>query len=194
VTFVIDAENNITAFANKHEAGEGESFSTQDELAGLAANWLAARMVEVWNCVPGLTPVKKFKDRKSAVARIWKAIQSLEGGSAAETVTTAPERARKPTAGAKQAKKAKGSSEVPARSANGRKAAAKPPVAREGSKKAEVVNLLQRKGGATLTEIMKTTKRTPARRRPGARTRAPESGVPANRKLIRAVFRKITPL
>jgi hypothetical protein len=82
VTFTIDTENNITAFATKQEAGEGESFSTQDELAGLAANWPATRLVEIWNSVPGLTPVKKFTNRKSAVARIWKAIQSLSGGGA----------------------------------------------------------------------------------------------------------------
>jgi hypothetical protein len=82
VTFTIDTENNITAFGSKQEAGEGESFSTQDELTALAANWPATRLVEVWNSVPGLTPVKKFTNRKSAVARIWKAIQSLSGGGA----------------------------------------------------------------------------------------------------------------
>lgn len=33
----------------------------------------------------------------------------------------------------------------------------KPSAARDGSKKAEVIGLLQRKGGATLTQIMKAT-------------------------------------
>jgi hypothetical protein len=37
----------------------------------------AARLVEIWNSLPGVTAVTKFKDRKAAVTRIWKAIQSL---------------------------------------------------------------------------------------------------------------------
>src|SRR6266404_196106 len=84
-TYTIDTENSITAHATKQETGEGESFSSQQELASLVAEWPADRLIEVWNGIPGLTPVKKFKDQKSAVSRIWKAIQSLDGGSPAET-------------------------------------------------------------------------------------------------------------
>ena len=80
-TYTIDKENSITAFASKQEAGEGETFSSQQELASLVAEWPADRLIEVWNGIPGLTPVKKFTDRKSAVSRIWKAIQSLDGGA-----------------------------------------------------------------------------------------------------------------
>src|SRR6266436_8205914 len=94
-TYTIDTENSITAHASKQEAGEGESFSTQQELASLVAEWPADRLIEVWNGIPGLTPVKKFTDRKSAVARIWKAIQSLDGGTPAETATTAPKLGKK---------------------------------------------------------------------------------------------------
>src|SRR5258706_10997392 len=93
--YTIDTENSITAFASKQEAGEGESFSSQQELASLVASWPANRLIEIWNGIPGLTPVKKFTDRKSAVARIWKAIQSLNGGRAPEAATTAPERGSK---------------------------------------------------------------------------------------------------
>src|SRR6476619_7531682 len=64
-TYTIDTENSITAHAS------------QQELASLVAEWPANRLIEVWNGIPGLTPVKKFKDQKSAVSRIWKAIQSL---------------------------------------------------------------------------------------------------------------------
>ena len=59
-TFLIDAENSIMAHATKQEAGEGDSFSSQQELASLVANWQADRLIEVWNGIPGLTPVKKF--------------------------------------------------------------------------------------------------------------------------------------
>jgi hypothetical protein len=157
-TYTIDTENSITAHASKQEAGEGESFSSQQELASLVASWPGNRLIEVWNGIPGLTPVKKFTDRKAGVARIWKAIQSLDGGGATEAATTVPERGNKAKLGAKQAKKLKGATKRLAKSAQGRKSAAKPAVTREGSKKADVLSLLQRKGGATLTEIMKATK------------------------------------
>jgi hypothetical protein len=159
-TYTIDAENSITAFATKQEAGEGDSFSTQQELASLVAEWPTDRLIEVWNGIPGVTPVKKFTNQKSAVSRIWKAIQSLDGGSAAETATTAPKRANKAKGAAKQAKKAKtGAKAKPANAAKGKpaKAGSKPAAARDGSKKAEVLGLLQRKGGATLAQIMKAT-------------------------------------
>jgi len=31
---------------------------------------VASQLIEVWNGIPGLTPVKKFTNRKSAMARI----------------------------------------------------------------------------------------------------------------------------
>ena len=66
----------------------------------MAAGWPAERLVEVWNSFAGvagfgadLKPVKKFENRKAAVARIWKAIQRLNGSATSEAVTaveTAP--------------------------------------------------------------------------------------------------------
>jgi hypothetical protein len=168
-TYTIDTENSITAFATKQEAGEGESFSSRQELASVVGEWPADRLVEVWNGIPGLTPVKKFANQKSAVSRIWKAIQSLDGGpeeTPAPTKTTATA-ARKPAkpakGGAKQSKKAKTAAKAKpakaAKAAKGKpgKAGSKPAAARDGSKKATVLGLLQRKGGATLKEIMKAT-------------------------------------
>src|ERR1700682_6808585 len=106
-TFSIDAENSITALDSQQSDFEGEIFASQQELAELAAKWPANRLIEVWNGIPGLAPVKKFTDRKSAVARIWKAIQSLDGGGATEAATTAPKQASKAKATAKEPKKAK---------------------------------------------------------------------------------------
>jgi hypothetical protein len=164
-TYTIDAENSITAFASKQEAGEGESFGSQQELASLVATWPANRLVEVWNGIPGLAYVKKFKNQKSAVARIWKAIQSLDGGAteAATTATAAPKRADNAKAAAKQGNKTTSAAKAkPAKVGKGKpgKAGRKAAIAtsaRDGSKKAEVLALLQRKGGATLAEIMKAT-------------------------------------
>src|SRR6266404_5604873 len=99
-TYTIDTENSITALGSQQADFEGKIFASQQELADLAAKWPANRLIEVWNGIPGLTPVKKFTDRKSAVSRIWKAIQSLEGG-ATEEATTATERANEPEGGAK---------------------------------------------------------------------------------------------
>jgi hypothetical protein len=101
--------------------------------------------------------VKKFTDRKSAVSRIWKAIQSLDGGGATEAATTAPKEASKAKAPAKQSKKAKRHTKAKAAKRQRAKGGDKPAVARDGSKKAEVLGLLQRKGGATLAQIMKAT-------------------------------------
>ena len=171
-TYTIDAENSITALGSQQVDFEGEIFASQQELTDLAATWPANRLIEVWNGIPGLTPVKKFKDRKSAVARIWKAIQSLGGGNATET--SEPIKAAA-TAASKQAKKAKHSGKRVEAAKNVKnpkntakatpkaakvkpgKAASKPATARDGSKKAEVLGLLQRKSGATLAQIMKAT-------------------------------------
>jgi hypothetical protein len=155
-TFSIDAENSITALGSQQADFEGEIFANQQELADLADTWPANRLIEVWNSIPGLTRVKKFTSRKSAVAGIWKAIQSLDGG-ATEAATTAPVRATKRKAAAKQPKKAKGAMKVKAAKGKRAKGGDKPGVARDGSKKAEVLGLLQRKGGATLAQIMKAT-------------------------------------
>jgi hypothetical protein len=68
-TFVIDAENSITALGSPEQAQGGDVFHTEQELAQLAATWPAARLVEVWNGIPGLMPVKKFRDRSTAISR-----------------------------------------------------------------------------------------------------------------------------
>jgi hypothetical protein len=95
-TFTIENEtNNITLHASGKEAEtvpDSERFTNEAALARLAANWPAARLVEIWNSLPGAIPVRRFKDRATAVSRLWKAIQDLgqsvpaaeEPGSAAE--------------------------------------------------------------------------------------------------------------
>jgi hypothetical protein len=80
-TFTIDNDNNITAHATAAEAkalAGTERFSNEAALAKLAANWTAARLVEIHNTLTGVTPVKKFKDRNTGAARIWTAIQNLD--------------------------------------------------------------------------------------------------------------------
>ncbi len=141
--FAIDTDNNITAFPAAEQIPEGqEHFASEKEFAKLAANWPAERLVEIWNSFAGaapfddLKPVKKFTDRKTAVARIWKAIQRLDAAPAPQAAGVAP-KAKSPR---KAAKAEEGT-----------------PTPREGSKKAIVLEMLRRPEGATLQEIMSAT-------------------------------------
>jgi hypothetical protein len=157
-TFTIDANNNLTAFASLDDARaakiqNAEYFGSSQELAKLVASWPRIRPVEIWNSFAGiapftgLKPVKKFTDRKAAVARIWDAVQVLSANVAKPAAHVAPAKSKRK----KDAPKGKRRYTAPA--------AAKAPVnvAREGSKKADVIDLMRRSQGATLAEIMQLT-------------------------------------
>ena len=152
-TFTIDSENNITVFATAKEAKTSEQtdvalFTTQHALTKLADGWSAGRLVEIWNSLPGATPVKKFTDRKTAIGRIWKAIQSLQPAPEAEE-KAAPAR----DVGTGRAAKIKATSKTKGR----KKAATGGQGAREGSKKAAILELLRHPKGATLKDLMAAT-------------------------------------
>lgn len=152
-TFTIDSENNITAFASMQQAKTSDQtdaalFTSLEELAKLADGWPGGRLVEIWNSLPGATPVKKFTDRKTAVARIWKAIQSLQPAPEAEEKATT---ARDVATG--RAAKTKATSTDKGR----KKAARDGQGAREGSKKAAILELLRKPNGATLKDLMAAT-------------------------------------
>ena len=94
-TFTIDNDNQISVFASKKEAAAASTtpfdpFSSQSELAELAAAWPAARLVAIWNGIPGVSAVAKFTNRKIAAERIWKAIQNLPPVAKAEAVVPEP--------------------------------------------------------------------------------------------------------
>src|SRR6266516_7488164 len=83
-TFTLDTDNNITAHDATPAAQDNVvAFATEKELTKLSADWPITRFVEAWNGFAGvppfgdLKPVKKFTDRKTAAARIWKAIPML---------------------------------------------------------------------------------------------------------------------
>jgi hypothetical protein len=169
--FRIDAENNITAFADTEQAqaaaGTGvQTFASQKELAQLAGDWPATRLVETWNGFAGVVPldhpkpVKRFTDRNIAVKHIWQAIQKL--APATQTNTVAPQGAddapgadtpSKPATTPARRHKAPKSAKRTKRGPNKPSHA----LAREGSKKAEILTLIRRPKGATLTEIRKAT-------------------------------------
>jgi len=79
-TFVLESDNRIRALAPGEpvpETDPPEKFKTLDELTALSESWPMTRLVAIWDTLPGVTPVKKFTDRKTAITRIWKAIQGL---------------------------------------------------------------------------------------------------------------------
>lgn len=157
--FTIDAQNNITAFATPEEAAAAsttpfDSFSSQPELAELATNWAGDRLVEIWNGLPGATAVTKFKDRKTAITRIWKAIEHLGEPAQSEPAQKAKSSALAATGASSKAKASKKASRVKKAPKGQKKAAA---GARQGSKTAEVIALLERSRGATLAQIMEAT-------------------------------------
>jgi hypothetical protein len=97
-TFTIENEtSNITLHGSAKEAEavpNSEHFSNEAALAKLAVNWPASRLIEIWNSLPGETPVRKFKDRATAVSRIWRALQSLgQAAAASEEPAPVPEAA-----------------------------------------------------------------------------------------------------
>ena len=164
--FMIENEtDNITVYSLAKDAEavkNAERFRNEAGLAKLAANWPGNRLVDVWNSLPGVTPVKKFKDRGTAVKRIWNALQHLGEAVAAihGGVENTPIQAATATPAAPQtpdvAPKAKGSKTK----ASAVKEAPKPAVkasAREGSKTEIVLGLLKRGGGVTSVELMEVT-------------------------------------
>jgi hypothetical protein len=142
--FTIDPDNNITAHATPEDAAATaatpfDSFSSQPEFAELAQSWPAKRLIAIWSSLPGVQPIRKFQDRKTAVARHAK-------GSAQSAKAAPPKgKAAHQTTAAEKADRAQRSPAEPETTAP-----------RPGSKTAQVVAMLRRKNGATLSEIMHT--------------------------------------
>ena len=94
--FTIDANDDITIHATAEEAQavpNAQRITSAKKLAALTADWPAARLVELWNSIPGNTRIRKFTDRNSAVTRIWKAIQTFgETYALADRASAAQER------------------------------------------------------------------------------------------------------
>jgi len=141
-------ETNVTAYPTVAEAKQAVAAAAPSEPrlaitseAELASSSLAVgQLVEIWNGFAGvvpfddLKPVRKFTDRKTAVARIWRAIQRL---APAPTMAAVGE---------------PGGEGAPKRTRSTPQATARP-----GSKTARVLELLRRPEGATLQELVAAT-------------------------------------
>ena len=132
--FTIDAENRVTAHAMRkpvHVPKDGWKFADTKELARLIAGWPLTRSVEIWNKLPNAKQLVRFADRRTAVKRIWEAIQHLQPAHAKQRATTA--------------------------SGRGRPHTETDPRARASTKTERIIALLKRPSGATLTDIMAET-------------------------------------
>jgi hypothetical protein len=180
-TFTIQNEtSHITLRAKVPDAeavANAQRFRNEAGLARLAADWPVARLIDIWNSLPGATPVRKFRDRATAVSRIWKAIQNFgeavpaeakhesEPVSALDTASAPSESAPEPeaTPATPVAPQTPGVAAEKGPARTGASRAKKPPVAatkegfRAGSKTQTILGLLNRPGGATLQKIIRAT-------------------------------------
>ena len=129
-TYTIDERNYITIHPEGVEPAEGVSqFRTEAELGALAANWPGSRLLDIWNRLPNVSPVKKFTNRQTAMRRIWNALQP------SQPIPEGP----KPKVSKTKTKK-------------------KPILSKHpGSKSETVIALLRQAGGATLQALMAAT-------------------------------------
>jgi hypothetical protein len=141
--FTIDADSNITVHATRKAARQtGASvFDTPENLAALIGPD-NKRLVEIWNSLTGVTPVRKFASRTVAIQRILATLEKLavsipEVPAVKKAETAAPQ--TNSTRRVDSPKKAK-----LARKA-GRKA---------GSRKEILLGLISRENGASLDELM----------------------------------------
>ena len=175
-TFGINAENSINIYEGAATRPDEITFSTEDQLALVAELFPTSRLVEIWNALPGVTPVKKFKDRKTAIGRIWAAVIALEvpGESVSDAAEVhedeaqetqpepQPEPAQEPEATvAEEAPQtpevAPAGTELAENATPAKKAPETPRSAngtREGSKTGLILELLKREGGVSLQELM----------------------------------------
>jgi hypothetical protein len=128
-TFIISSDNKVTAGVDPQQNTTGAvQFTTLDELTEMTHEWPMARLVAVWNHLSGVTSVRRFTDRDTAVTRIWKTLQN----AADSTKVSRPPRGEN-------------------------RSGSKKTLARKGTKKARILILLNRRSGATLEELVRAT-------------------------------------
>ena len=149
--FTIDADNNITVHPNRKIArrtGAGV-FDSAESFAGLIGPD-SKRLVQIWNSLTGVRPVKRFTSGAVAARRIFAELQKLAapaGLTAAEPQAVAP-------AAMHSSQPAAAVDQRASKKAPGKVAKATKPETKPGSKKEIVLGLISRKGGASLGELM----------------------------------------
>src|ERR1700693_1512102 len=88
MTLYIIRGDTVTAYASPPAKGSEDELRVRSAKEFETSRMSNAQMAAIWNALPGTTPVAKFKDRKTAVQRLWAAFGQLPvasepaGGSA----------------------------------------------------------------------------------------------------------------
>ena len=128
---------------DKETSRGGKSFVSKEGLENLVGEWPGKQLVEFWNQIPGVKSVRKFTDRKTAIDRIWNALQQSPSQTAVST--TGPECAN-------QAER------IESRKTNGdRGTTRRTRSVQPGSKKDVILKLLSRPSSVTLEKLMRVT-------------------------------------
>ena len=133
--YTIDDHNRVHMLRQGAVPDSG-AFASAEDLEQQVSGWPMRRLVEIWNQLPDVTPVRKFTDRKTAVARIWNTVQAMQPAEPAVAPEVPQKRTKRPRTGTRVAERT-GSSTA--------------------TKKAIVLALLRREGGATLEQVMAAT-------------------------------------
>ena len=127
--FVITTDNQVQRLERETAAPEGaQPVHSEQELAAVAEQWPTARLVEVWNGLTGVKPVRRFTDRQTGVRRLWAAMQA----------TAEPETGQRPTRRTRRKATAQNRAVI-------------------RSKTDQILQLLRQPSGVTLAALMRTT-------------------------------------
>jgi hypothetical protein len=136
-TFTIDTDNCVSVHSpDAAIPGDAVRFASGAEFAEVVRDWSMNRLIEVWNKLSKVTPVTKFTDRKTAIRRIWTAIEKTE-----------PRADQKPAAKPRAAAKKKPPAKVRAAAKAKPGSRAKPSAGR--TKTDQVIAALREPNGAT---------------------------------------------
>src|ERR1700694_248539 len=88
----------VTAYASPPAGGSEDELRVRSAKEIEASRLTNAQMAAIWNALPGTAPVAKFKDRNTAVRRLWAAFGQFPVSSAPAGGSAGP------SAGSKQAR------------------------------------------------------------------------------------------
>src|ERR1700687_6380681 len=82
MTLYIIRGGSVTSYASAPARASEDELRVRSAKEIEASRMSNAQMAAIWNAVPGTAPVTKFKDRKTAVQRLWAAFSQLPVASA----------------------------------------------------------------------------------------------------------------